>query len=72
MHARPVGGDVATESCIVPGNPSRPVIVTVEVPVVPARIETLVGLAARAKSWTEYETETECVRPLLVPVTVTV
>jgi hypothetical protein len=33
---------------------------------------TLVGLAATAKSCTVYEIETEWVRPLLVPVTVTV
>ena len=58
-QAKPVGGEVATESCIVPENPCRPVIVIVEVPVAPARIEALVGLAARTKSWTEYETETE-------------
>jgi len=59
LHARPVGGEVATESCIVPGNPCRPVIVIVEVPVSPARIATFVGFAVRAKSCTEYETETE-------------
>ncbi len=59
LHARPVAGEVATESCIVPGNPCRPVIVRVEVPVSPTRIAPLVGLAVRAKSWTEYETETE-------------
>jgi len=44
--------------------------VIVDVPVVPARIVTLAGLAATAKSWTVYETEAERVRPLLVPVTV--
>ena len=58
-QAKPVGGDVDTESCIVPEKPCRPVIVIVEVPVTPARAETLVGLATRAKSCTEYETETE-------------
>jgi hypothetical protein len=58
-QTKPVGGEVVTESCIVPGNPCRPVIVIAEVPVAPARTETLVGLATRAKSWTEYETDTE-------------
>jgi hypothetical protein len=58
-QAKPVGGDAATESCIVPENPCRPVIVIVEVPVTPARAETLVGLATRAKSCTEYETDKE-------------
>jgi hypothetical protein len=58
-QVKPVGGDVDTESCIVPENPCRPVIVIVEAPVAPARAETVVGFATRAKSWTEYETDTE-------------
>lgn len=43
-----------------------------EVPVATAMTVRLVGLAATAKSWTMYDTETEWVRPLPVPVTVTV
>jgi len=58
-HASPVGGEVVTASCIVPGNPCRPIIVTAEVPVAPARIEALVGFAPRTKSWTKYAIETE-------------
>ena len=52
MQFRPVGGEVDTERDIVPANPWRPVVVTVEVPVEPARMETLTGLAPIAKSWT--------------------
>ena len=58
-QVKPVGGPVDTESCIVPENPCRPVIVIVEVPVTPVRAETVVGFATRAKSCTEYETDTE-------------
>jgi hypothetical protein len=58
-QVKPVGGDVDTESCIVPEKPCRAVIVIVEVPVTPERAVTLVGLAIRAKSCTEYETDTE-------------
>jgi len=56
---RPAGGEVATESEIVPLNPCRLVMVIVELPVALARIVTLAGLAATAKSWTVYETEAE-------------
>ena len=35
-----------------PANPFNPVIVTVEVPAVPALTVTVVGLAAIVKSWT--------------------
>ena len=52
VQFRPVGGEVDTERDIVPANPWRPVVVTVEVPVEPARMETLTGLAPIAKSWT--------------------
>jgi hypothetical protein len=51
VQARPVGGEVVAESDIVPVNPWRPVTVIVDVPVAPAGIVTLAGLAATAKSW---------------------
>lgn len=58
-HAKPDGGDIATESDIVPVNPCRLVIVIAEVPVALARTVTLVGLAPTVKSCTVYDTETE-------------
>jgi hypothetical protein len=59
VQAKPDGGEIATESDIVPTNPWRPVIVIAEVPVALAITVTLVGLAATAKSCTVYKTETE-------------
>jgi hypothetical protein len=58
-QAKPEGGELAAENDIVPANPWSPIIVIVEVPVALARSVTLVGLAAKAKSCTVYETETE-------------
>jgi hypothetical protein len=52
VQVSPVEGDTPTVRLTVPVKPSRPVAVIVEVPADPARTVTLVGDAARAKSWT--------------------
>jgi len=52
VQVRPVAGETVAESETTPANPWRPVTVIVEVPEAPARIVTLVGLAAIVKSWT--------------------
>jgi len=49
VHARPVEGETVAARLTVPVNPPEPVTVIVEVPVAPARIVTLVGLAERLK-----------------------
>jgi len=59
VQASPVGGEVVKESCTAPANSWRPVVVIIEVPVTPARIETFVGFAITEKSWTVYDTEAE-------------
>jgi hypothetical protein len=51
-HVNPDDGDVDAVSATVPGNPFRPATVTVEVPLAPAEIVTVVGLAEIVKSWT--------------------
>jgi hypothetical protein len=50
VHVRPVAGDTVAARLTVPLKPFRAVTVTVEVPEAPARIVTVVGLAAIAKS----------------------
>jgi hypothetical protein len=55
----------------VPLNPLTAAIVIVDVPVAPALIVILVGLAAMVKSWTTKLTWVEAVLVPLVPVTVT-
>jgi hypothetical protein len=52
LQGRPVEGETVAVSEIVPAKPSRPVTVTVEVAVTPAKTGTLIGLAVTAKSWT--------------------
>jgi hypothetical protein len=52
LHERPVEGETVSVSEIVPAKPSRPVTVTVEVPVAPAKTGTLIGFAVTAKSCT--------------------
>jgi hypothetical protein len=52
VQVRPVVGDIVVASVTVPANPPTTVTVIVEVPLTPARTVTLVGLAARVKSWT--------------------
>jgi len=49
VHARPVEGETVAARLTVPVNPPEPLTVIVEVPVAPARIVTLVGLAERLK-----------------------
>jgi len=49
VHDRPAEGETAAARLTVPVNPPEPVTVIVEVPVAPARIVTLVGLAERLK-----------------------
>jgi hypothetical protein len=55
-----------------PANPFEGATLMVELPGVPTFRITDVGLEAMAKSVTVNVTATECDRPLLVPVTVTV
>ena len=50
LHVRPVTGDIVLVRPTVPVKPLTLVTVTVEVPVSPAIIETLVGLALIVKS----------------------
>ena len=52
MQVRPVAGETAAVRLTTPLKPLRAVTVTVEVPEAPARIVTVVGLAAIVKSWT--------------------
>jgi hypothetical protein len=71
VQVRPVEGDTAAVRATVPVKPWTAVTVIVEVPEAPARIVTLVGLAATVKSLTVMFTVAEWVSVLLVPVTVT-
>jgi hypothetical protein len=52
VHVRPVAGDTAAVRLTVPVKPWSAVTVIVEVPAVPALVETAVGLATMVKSWT--------------------
>jgi hypothetical protein len=52
VQVRPVAGETVAASDTTPLNPWRPVTVIVEVPEAPARIVTVVGLAAIVKSCT--------------------
>ena len=72
VQVKPVAGETAAVRLTIPLKPCRPVTVIVDVPEAPARIVTVVGLAAIVKSWTVKFTVAECDSPLLVPVTVTV
>src|SRR5437660_9697826 len=72
VQVRPVEGDTVSVRLTVPVNPPEPVTVMVEVPVAPARIVTVVGLADKVKAaggLTLNVTVTECEREPLVPVT---
>jgi len=71
VQVNPAGLAVAAK-LTEPENPPRPVTVIVEVPVLPATIVKLVGLALRAKSVTVTLTEVVLDWTLLAPVTVTV
>lgn len=51
VHVRPVG-EIAVAKATVPANPSRLVMVIVEVPLALARSVTLGGAAEMVKSWT--------------------
>jgi hypothetical protein len=72
VQVRPVDGDTISDNATVPVNPPRPVTVMVDMPVAPVLTVKLVGLAATVKSWTMKLTVVLWVRPLLLPVTVTV
>jgi len=50
VQVRPVEGETVSVRLTVPVNPPEPVTVMVEVPVAPALIKTLVGLAERVKA----------------------
>ena len=52
VQPRPVDGNTVAERLTTPPKPERAVTVTVEVPAVPALVDTDVGLAATAKSCT--------------------
>jgi len=74
-HVRPVEGETDDARLTVPVNPPEPVTVMVDVPVAPARIVTLVGLADRvnaAGGLTLKVTVTEWDNAAFVPVTTTV
>jgi hypothetical protein len=69
---RPLGGVTELETSIVPWNPLRLVIVTVDVLEVPVGNVTVDGLAATAKSATVTVTVAVCVSAPLEAVTVAV
>jgi hypothetical protein len=50
LQVRPVLGEIVDERATVPANPFKDVIDIAEVPLAPAKIVTLVGLAAIVKS----------------------
>jgi hypothetical protein len=52
VQVKPVAGETAAVRLTTPLKPCRPVTVIVEVPEAPARIVTVVGLAAIVKSCT--------------------
>jgi hypothetical protein len=52
VQLKPTVGETVSVKPTVPVNPSRPVSVTVEDPLVPEKTKTAVGLAAIEKSWT--------------------
>jgi hypothetical protein len=72
LHVRPDEGRMVSVRLTVPVNPLALETVTVDVPVVPEKTRTLVGLALMVKSCTVYVTLAEWVREDPVPVTVTV
>ena len=59
VQVKPVAGETVAVRETIPLNPLRAVTVTVEVPEAPARIVTVVGLAAIVKSWTVKVTVAE-------------
>jgi hypothetical protein len=59
VQVRPVGGETVALRLTTPVKPCRAVMVTVELPAVPAFTETVVGLVAIAKSWTVKVTDAE-------------
>lgn len=71
VQVSPVVGDTVAVKLTAPLNPWRAVTVIADVPAVPALAVTDVGFAAIVKSWTVYETDAECERLELVPVTAT-
>jgi hypothetical protein len=71
-HVRPEEGEIVSVKLTVPVNPLALETVTVDVPLVPAKTKTLVGLALTVKSCTVYVTLAEWLREDPVPVTVTV
>ncbi len=74
MQLRPVGVDADTDSVIVPANPLTCCTVTVELPVLPARIWVGDTLPATSEKSTKWNTmlDVVCERVPVVPVTVTV
>lgn len=68
----PVLGDIVSARATDPAKLSIPAMVTVESPVCPTLMATLVGFAAIVKSWIVKLTVEEWAMPLLVPVRVTV
>ena len=52
VQVKPVAGETVAVRLTTPLKPCRPVTVIVDVPEAPARIVTVVGLAAIVKSWT--------------------
>jgi len=72
VQVRPVAGEALAARPMLPVNPWTPVTVMAEVPVAPARMVSLVRLAATVKSWTVKVTTAVRVKPPLEPLTVTV
>jgi len=72
VHVRPVVGDTVAVRPTTPLKPCRAVTVIVDIPGTPARIVTVVGLAAIVKSCTVNVRVAECESEPLVPSTVTV
>jgi hypothetical protein len=72
LQVRPDEGRMVSVRLTIPVNPLALETVTVDVPPVPEKTKTLVGLAPTVKSWTEYVTLAEWLREDPVPVTVTV
>jgi hypothetical protein len=72
VHVKPVAGDIELVSAMVPVNPFSGVTVIVEVAVVPALTDPVVGLAATEKSVTVNVAVVEWDNDPFVPVIVRV
>lgn len=71
VHVRPVAGEIVVLRSTLPMKPFVLATVTVDRPVPPEEMLTVVGLAVDVKSWMVYVMLVVCAVPPIVPVTVT-